>query len=357
MRPGGIDTSDIKFVPVEAYPLISRYRIFESDIFISVAGSLGVVGKIPHELDGANLTENANRISNIQCDRDYLLHILMSPIIQDVIQSTQTVGAQPKLALTRIRTFEIPLPENPAEQRAIAVALSDVDALIAGLEKLIAKKRDLKQAAMQQLLTGQTRLPGFSGEWTVKRLGEVASLKNGYMFRSDTYLSTGNYKVITIANVQDGYMAAEFCNLVGAPPKDIQPHQELKIGDILISMTGNVGRVCRVSEDNCLLNQRVGKLLPTAIDGDFLFAVLCYPSFTESMIGTAKGGAQPNLSATDINEYEFRMPMDIDEQLAIAKAITDIDSYLSALEFLQAKVHEIKQGMMQDLLTGRTRLV
>jgi type I restriction enzyme S subunit len=155
MRPGTVSLSDIKFVPDHVYPAIKRYRIFREDIFISVAGSLGIVGKIPDELDGANLTENADRITNISCSRDYLLHVLMSPLIQNTIESLQTVGAQPKLALTRIRKFSIPLPPTKAEQESIAEALSDADALIEFLEQLITKKRHIKQGAMQELLTGK----------------------------------------------------------------------------------------------------------------------------------------------------------------------------------------------------------
>lgn len=153
MRLGTVSLAEIKFVPESVFPAIKRYRIYCDDIFISVAGSLGIVGKVPKELDGANLTENADRITKITCSQDYLLHVLMSPLIQNTIDSIQTVGAQPKLALTRIRKFAIPLPPLP-EQRAIAEALGDVDGLLGGLERLIAKKRDLKQAAMQQLLTG-----------------------------------------------------------------------------------------------------------------------------------------------------------------------------------------------------------
>lgn len=158
MRRGTVSLSEIKFVPVDVFPAIRRYRIFKNDIFISVAGTLGIVGRVPPALDGANLTENADRISNITCSQVFLLHVLMSPSIQTTIDSLQTVGAQPKLALTRIRKFFIPLPPTKAEQETIAAVLSDMDAEIAALEARRAKTRELKQAMMQELLTGRTRL-------------------------------------------------------------------------------------------------------------------------------------------------------------------------------------------------------
>ena len=103
MRAGTVSLSDIKFLPQSVFQKIKRYRIFCDDIFISVAGTLGIVGKVPPELDGANLTENADRITDIRCSRDFLLYVLMSPLIQNVIDSIRTVGAQPKLALVSIR--------------------------------------------------------------------------------------------------------------------------------------------------------------------------------------------------------------------------------------------------------------
>ncbi len=178
MFQGGVSLNEIKYVPEEIFPAIKNYRIYKDDIFISVAGTLGIVGKIPHELDGANLTENADKLTNIVSDRDFLLCVLSSPLIQKTIEAEKTLGAQPKLALTRIRNFQIPFPPLP-EQTAIAAALSDVDALMGELDKLIAKKRDIKQATMQQLLTGKKRLAGFSGDWEVKGLGELLKVRHG----------------------------------------------------------------------------------------------------------------------------------------------------------------------------------
>lgn len=262
----------------------------------------------------------------------------------------------PQLTAPQIRKYSVAAPSEP-EQRAIATALSDVDTLLAKLDQLIAKKRDLKQATMQQLLTGQTRLPGFSGAWEVKRLGDVAILKNGYAFKSETYTELGIYKVITIANVQDGWMCLDGSNSINSLPMDLQPHQKLETGDLLLSMTGNVGRVCQVTENNCLLNQRVGKIVKQNINFDFLYAILSDVAFQKAMTDVAKGGAQPNLSAPDILKYPVNMPVDENEQKAIAEVIFDINSELTTLQARRDKTHALKQGMMQELLTGRIRLI
>ena len=288
---------------------------------------------------------------------DFLLYALrqLTSYIEDRAHGASALVHTQKWEMEK---FPVVLPASLPEQRAIATALSDVDGLLGGLVRLIAKKRDLKQAAMQQLLTGQTRLPGFHGEWEVKRLGDVAMLKNGYAFKSDTYTSLGTFKVITIANVQDGYMTADACNTIASEPADLQTHQRLRRGDILISMTGNVGRVCRVDEDHCLLNQRVGKLVPVGgIVEALLFVLLGQPSFISAMTGVAKGGAQPNLSASDITEHTFNIPKDAAEQTAIAEVLTEMDAELAGLTQRREKTRALKQAMMQELLTGRVRLV
>jgi type I restriction enzyme S subunit len=122
-------------------------------------------------------------------------------------------------------------------------------------------------------------------------------------------------------------------------------------------MTGNVGRVCRVNEDHCLLNQRVGKLVPVGVIEALLFVLLGQPSFISAMTGVAKGGAQPNLSASDITEHTFNIPKDEAEQTAIAEVLSEMDGELAVLEQRREKTRALKQAMMQELLTGRTRLV
>lgn len=253
-------------------------------------------------------------------------------------------------------TFRFSAP-SVEEQRAIAEALSDVDKLLGSLEKLTAKKRAIKQAAMQQLLTGKARLPGFSGAWKATTLGAVADLKNGHAFKSSTYVLGGMYQIITITNVQDGRLNLNAVNTISKLPSDLQDHQQLSPGDILISMTGNVGRVCIVKENHCLLNQRVGKLVARKIDRLFLYYMVHDRRFLLSMIQMAVGGAQGNLGKSDITEYPCLLPKDLVEQRAIAAALSDMDAEIAALERRRDKTRAIKQGMMQQFLTGRVRLV
>lgn len=157
MYMGGIKQDDIKYVPEDIVDKIKNYKISKDDLFISVAGTLGIVGQVPDELDGANLTENADKLCNIQVNKLYLMKVLQSNIIQSIIEAEQTKSAQPKLALTRIKEFLIPIPSN-REQEKIASILLEIDKKIDEYKNKKQKLEELKKGLMQQLLTGKVRI-------------------------------------------------------------------------------------------------------------------------------------------------------------------------------------------------------
>ena len=258
-----------------------------------------------------------------------------------------------------VKKLPIYCPSNIAEQKAIATALSDVDALITALDKKIAKKKLIKQGAMQQLLTGKKRLPGFTEEWVEIKLGDIGNLLNGYSFKSEKYNVSGKFKVVTIANVKNGKLDTNDCNRVLDIPSDLQEHQRLKVGDILISMTGNVGRVCMVNTNGCLQNQRVGlfSLLDNFhFDKNFIYTIINSKDFETEMIDSGQGAAQSNINKKDIEGYTFYSPINFKEQQSIATILSDMDKEISDLESKCDKYRLIKQGMMQKLLTGQIRL-
>ncbi|HFA48295.1 MAG TPA: restriction endonuclease subunit S [Bacteroidetes bacterium] len=157
MFNGGVKINQVKYVPEDVFPIISRYTISEKDIFITVAGTLGIVGTVPASLDGANLTENADKLTNLLCDRDYLLFVLMSSIVQKHIKAEQTSNAQPKLALTRIRKFFIPYP-SLKEQKRISTLIIKIQKEIDFLENEFSCFQTQKKGLMQKLLTGEVRV-------------------------------------------------------------------------------------------------------------------------------------------------------------------------------------------------------
>jgi type I restriction enzyme S subunit len=340
---------------------LSKGKLARNDIVLTTRGTLGNFAvylddiKFEHIRINSGMVILRNRSESNSIRFQY--EMLRSHVLRHQIERISFGSAQPQLTVGGINDLLIPLPRTLAEQETIAGALSDADAWIESLEQLIGKKRQIKQGAMQELLTGKRRLPGFSGQWETKRLGDIALLRNGYPFKSDTYAVLGSFKVVTIANVQDGRMEMAECNSLEILPRDLQVHHQLSVGDLLISMTGNVGRVCRVSHPNCLLNQRVGLVVPLSTSVEFLYNLLSQRFFLAAMARKAKGGAQGNLSKGDILEFEITIPNSLNEQQSIATVLSDMDTEIESLESKLGKAREIKQGMMQELLTGKIRLV
>lgn len=355
MNMGYLNLSNIMYVPENVQPMISKYIISKNDIYISVAGTLGLVGKIPEELDGANLTENANRITEIQCNRDYLMYYMMSPLIQNVIEAERTIGAQPKLALQRIRDFYIVLPRDKREQTAIATALSDVDSLISALTKKIEKKKAIKQGLMQQLLTGKKRLLGFGDVWDVVQLKRIISEFIVPMRDKPTAL-TGPIPWCRIEDFDGKYLKKSLSNQ-GVDLNTVSK-MNLKIfpvNTLLVSCSANLGR-CAIVKQKLVTNQTFIGLVPSdRIDVEFLYYKMSRED--KNLNNMATGTTISYLSREQFENYEILIPTSKAEQTAISNILSDCDSEIAALEEKRDKYKEIKQGMMQQLLTGKIRLI
>lgn len=363
MREGYIDTGDIKYVPDEAFPAIQSYRIFKDDIFISVAGTLGIVGQIPEYLDGANLTENANRITNIKCDVKYLMYWLMSGIIQNIIGQTQTLGAQPKLALTRIRNFPVILPPM-IEQERIAEALMDIDALIMRLNKLIVKKKNIRHGALQMLITGKKRLSGFSGDWIKINLSKNSRLKARIGWQGLTtaeYLDEGYSYLITGTDFNDGQINWNGCHYVDYDRYAQDPNIQVSNGDLLLTKDGTIGKVAYVTglKRPATLNSGIFRVKPItdAYTAHFMFYVLESSMFKDFLQQLSAGSTINHLYQKDLVKFELFVPPTKEEQEAIAGILFDMDSEIHKLEEKLSKIQKVKQGMMEELLTGKVRLV
>jgi len=213
------------------------------------------------------------------------------------------------------------------------------------------RKTTVTKEEAKPALVPKLRFPEFRGTegWEQTALGSVALLKNGYAFKSADYVASGPYQIITIANVQQGSLSLDATNRIAQLPSDVQSHQKLDIGDILISMTGNVGRVCRVTSDSLLLNQRVGKLIPREIGPEFFYYSLQRDEFRTAMQLKAAGGAQGNLSSGDINAYTLHRPANHSEQQKIAECLSSVDEVIAAQARKVDALKTHKKGLMQQL--------
>ena len=302
-------------------------------------------------------------------DKKFVCHYIntQTNYLREVVA---TGNGQPNLNTTLIKRIAIPFPAPP-EQRAIATALSDVDALLAKIDQLISKKRDLKQAAMQQLLTGQTRLPGFSGEWEVKRFGDLFSFSGGHTASRDQLSNSGycylHYGDIHMSTKTFVDLKAEFLDIPKLTVRlsDVTPSAMLKDGDVVF---------VDASEDDEGASRHVVVVNPVGLPyisglhtivakakGDLLdneFKRFCFQTrsiklqFQFFAVGTKVSG----ISKTSIAKIVLKFPS-LAEQTAIATVLSDMDAELAALEARRDKTRALKQGMMQALLTGRIRLV
>ncbi len=253
----------------------------------------------------------------------------------------------------------IPFPSEP-EQRAIAKALSDMDGLLGALEKLIAKKRAIKQAAMQQLLTGKTRLPGFTGKWETKRLGDLGPFSKGRGIRRDDVSDEG------VPCIRYGELYTRYHNYVIAPVSRIstavaRTALPIKTGDLLFAGSGEtaeeIGRCAAyLGEEPAYAGGDIVVLSPHGQNSMYLGHLMNHPPVATQKARFGQGDAVVHINARNLAQVEIDRPP-IDEQTTIATALLDMDAEIAALEQRLDKTKQIKQGMMQELLTGRVRLV
>jgi type I restriction enzyme S subunit len=231
------------------------------------------------------------------------------------------------------------------------------------LDKLIAKKRDIKQATMQQLLTGKKRLAGFSGEWEVKRLGEESEL----ITKGTTPTSLGKnftdsgINFIKIESLEsNGDIIKDKVAFIDEETNNLLKRSQLKEKDILISIAGALGRVAIVAADLLPANTNQAlAIVRLKADGkihhQFLFYYLNSLAIRKYIEAINVQAAQANLSLENVNSFLILLPC-LSEQTAIATILSDMDAEISQLEARRAKTAQLKQGMMQELLTGRIRL-
>jgi type I restriction enzyme S subunit len=272
----------------------------------------------------------------------------------------------PTLNRNNLIGYSVTVPPTLAEQEAIAGALSDADAWIESLEQLIAKKRQIKQGAMQELLTGKRRLPGFSGEWETKGLTDICWFQEGPGVRNSQFTTSG-VKLLNGTNIYRGLLQLDTTTRFISVKEAYGPYSHFlaDIGDIVLASSGiSVERlhekVAFVRSENlpfCMNTSTIRfKPYESQVCSNYLFHYLTGDDFKYQISGQATGSAQLNFGPSHVSKVTLKCPL-IPEQTAIATVLSDMDTEIESLESKLAKAREIKQGMMQELLTGRIRLV
>lgn len=287
----------------------------------------------------------------------WLSYLLNSQKYKTIVRAaaTGTSGSMKNISKGALTSILLPWPD-PEEQRTIAAALSDADALIASLDALIDKKRDLKQAAMQQLLTGKARLPGFTSEWETKRLGEIGRALIGLTYRPSDIRSSGTL-VLRSSNIQNGALA--FDDNVFVEP-NAALGSIVEVGDLLVCARNGsrdlIGKSVRLDER--ARGMAFGAFM-AAYRSEFnnFLSFQFQSDLIKRQINEHLGATINQITNKSLLSFQVLMPSDRNEQTAIAEVLSDIDADLTTLEARREKAHVLKQGMMQELLTGRIRLV
>ena len=266
---------------------------------------------------------------------------------------------QTNLRKDDVLSCPLALPPTLAEQEAIAEALSDADALIESLGQLLVKKRLLKQGAMQELLTGKKRLPGFSGEWEVKRLGELADIRSGGTpSTTQPQFWDGDILWCTPTDIT----ALKGFKYLNSTSRTIS-QQGLKVSSAELIPANSIAMTSRATIGECAINQLpvttnqgFKNFVPSGtVDVEFLYYLLLTQK--QGFISRCGGSTFLEISKGQLATYGVRLPATKSEQTAIATILSDMDAEITALEARLTKARQIKQGMMQELLTGRIRLI
>lgn len=327
----------------------SKWKLNEFDIIISTVGSKppmydSMVGKaviVDRCAAGSLLNQNTVLIRNkekLQSKQILILSNLKTKRYFSFIEGIFRGNAnQASITLKDLFEFSTPLPQSTAEQNAIAGALSDIESLVSNLDQLIAKKRDIQQATMQQLLTGQRRLPGFSDEWEVANLGEISFISKGEQLsqRGD---ATG-----LVPHFNGGVSASSYTDTANTPNDTIA-----------ISEGGNSCGFVQFITTPFWCGGHCYTVLPRGIENIFLYFAL--KGKQDSIMGLRVGSGLPNIQKSALNSFQIALPSNRDEQTAIATILSDMGAELATLEARRDKARQLKQGMMQELLTGRIRL-
>ena len=342
------DIGEIKLTPSD----LQRFRLRKGDLLVCEGGEIGRAAVWQQPIEECYYQKALHRLRplrgyNVQLMFNILQRLASTGFLLNFVTQT-SIAHLPK---DKFEIVPIPVPPTKDEQEAIAEALSDADALIESLEQLLAKKRQIKQGAMQELLTGKMRLPGFSWEWEVKRFGEIAQLRKE---RIDPRRTGFRGFCLELEHIEQGTgcLAGYTATSAGSSLKSVFQKDDVLFGKLRAYLRkywlANREGVC--STEIWVLTAKRELLIP-----EFLFQLVKVDRFIEAA-SSAYGKHMPRSDWNVVKNYELWLPK-VPQQAAIAAVLSDMDAEIAALEAKLAKARDLKQGMMQELLTGRIRLV
>ena len=373
-----LDISDAEYISWKKYYESPEIMVRKGDIVLAQRGTLGKSALIKSDIGPATINPSLVLINKIKCNNLYLIYNIQSSSVMDYIQQINAQTSIPMISQKQIEGIKIAIAKSDSEQTAIATALSDVDSLISALTKKIEKKKAIKQGLMQQFLTGKKRLPGYEKnresvqtewgaipkDWKTLSIGRCCSIKAriGWQgLKKTEYQSSGEYVLVTGTDFLNGRIDWKSCVYVSKKRYEQDNNIQIVKHDILITKDGTIGKVAFLDDVPCLgtLNSGIFVVRSHSLELDQcylskIFESFIFDAFLESLVA---GSTINHLYQKDFVHFNFPVPPTVSEQTAIANILSDCDSEIAALEEKRDKYKEIKQGMMQQLLTGKIRLI
>lgn len=356
---------DIGSLPSVRDTASDAYILSEGDIVVARTGAS--VGKSHLFKDAGEPVVFAGFLIRLSADKNeiiprYLAQLMQTAHYWDWIRENSARSGQPGVNGQQLKTIPIVLPPLP-EQQAIAAALSDADGVVAGLERVIAKKRLIKQGAMQDLLTARRRLPGFSGEWEDVALGAIGPFVGGgtpSMARPE-YWKDGTIPWVSSSDIRIGILNGADRLISDAAVKGSST-RVVDAGAILfVTRSGILRRFQPVMMNSVpvAINQDIKALLPRTSNYLPVYVFHAAVASGDQIIRDCMktGTTVESIDLGALRRFTIKCPKDTPEQQAIATVLSDMDAEIQALESRLAKARAVKEGMMQNLLTGRVRLV
>lgn len=363
---GQIETDNLPTVPMTRTD-IERFRLQKGDLLVCEGGEVGRAAVWEAPIKECYYQKALHRLRPL-LDFDSRLMVSILRVLADRGILANYVTQTSIAHLPRDKFMSVIMPVPPlSEQRTIAETLGEVDELLGGLDILVGKKRDIKQAAMQQLLTGQTRLPGFYGEWETKRLGDVISVLADYTANGSfealktnvTYYESRNYAALVRTT---DFNKAKFIPERFTDEKGYRFLAKTSLfgGEIIVANVGSIGKVFRVPFFEMPMTLAPNTYLlkfDAKTDENFIYQWLKTDDFYSKLKSKIGSTTLQAINKDNLRSIEFCAPREISEQTAIAALLADMDGEIAALEQRREKTRFLKQAMMQELLSGRTRLI
>lgn len=349
--------SEVKYVDEKSYRFLRKSTLYGGEVLLAKRGEIGKVYYFQMKTKRATLAPNLYLLKLKDTINSYFLFSLFkSTFGQNLLKSINASTSLGAIYKDDVKGLNILIPPFE-EQASIATALSDVDSLISALIKKIEKKKAIKQGLMQQLLTGKKRLPEFGEKWVEIELGQHSIMNSGGTpSTANPEYYGGKIPFLSINDITNaGKFIYETEKTITEEGLKNSSARLFKKGTIMYAMYASVGK-CAITKIRISCSQAIlGINVDSTLDADFLYYYLV--SIQDDVLNYGQTGTQTNLSKQIISSFILNVPSSKAEQTAIANILSDCDSEIAALEEKRDKYKEIKQGMMQQLLTGKIRLI